>query len=80
MNNSYDNLFITYQKNDIYLNDKQIQILKKYNIAYQNYSNLTNLLFDIEMYLTNQYANNYDDLEWVSESLAEFNYYHNTNK
>ena len=23
---------------------------------------------------------NYDDLDWLSQSLAEFNYYHNTNK
>ena len=69
---------IKYHFNDIYLNEKQIDILNKYQINYKKYKQLSELIFDIEQYLYSN--NNLDDLEWVSENLAEFNYYHNTNK
>ena len=69
---------IKYHFNDIYLNEKQIDILNKYQINYKKYNQLSELIFDIEQYLYSN--NNLDDLEWVSENLAEFNYYHNTNK
>ena len=69
---------IKYHFNDIYLNEKQIDILNKYQINYKKYNQLSELIFDIEQYLYSN--NNLDDLEWVSENLAEFTYYHNTNK
>ena len=69
---------IKYHFNDIYLNEKQIDILNKYQINYKKYNQLSELIFDIEQYLYSN--NNLDDLEWVSENFAEFNYYHNTNK
>lgn len=69
---------IKYHFNDIYLNEKQIDILNKYQINYKKYNQLSELIFDIEQYLYSN--NNLGDLEWVSENLAEFNYYHNTNK
>ena len=52
--------------------------MEKYGINIKKYKSVNELLYEIEMYLNN---NEYlEDLEWVSESLAEYNYYVNTNK
>ena len=86
-------LFDNLDDNDLYANDKdfhikhknfyitkkQIEILEKYDIDINNFTNIGDLLFDIEEYL-NDTDIPADDLEWVSESLSEFNYYNNTNK
>ena len=65
--------------NNIYISDEQIEILNKYNIDINKYKNVSELIYDIEEYLNDSY-NTLDDLEWVSESLSEYNYYNNTNK
>lgn len=65
--------------NDIYITDEQISILKKYDLNINNYRTVESLIYDIEDYLNNSYET-LDDLEWVSESLAEYNYYNKTNK
>ncbi len=67
------------RENNIYLSDEQIDVLKKYNINYLDYKNINELIFKIEDYLNDSYIE-LDDLEWVSEQLSTFNYYHNTNK
>ena len=61
---------------NLYLTNKNIKILKKYNIDYLS-STLEELLFKIEMILNEEYI---DELENVSLSISEFNYYHNTKK
>ena len=63
--------------NGIYLSDPQIEILKQYGFNYETYPNAKSLIFDIEEYLNENYE---EELETVVESLAEFNYYNNTNK
>lgn len=65
--------------NNIYISDEQFNILKKYNIDVDNYENISNLIYDIETYLNENYQE-LEDLEWVSETLSEYNYYNNTNK
>ena len=70
--------FIKKHKN-IYISDEQIDILKKYNININNYKNLNELMYDIEDFLNNSYEE-LDDLEWVSQTLSEYNYYNITNK
>lgn len=65
--------------NNIYITDEQIEILKNYGIYICNYSNLNELVYDIESYL-NESVMVLDDLEWVSQTLSEYNYYNNTNK
>ncbi len=70
---------IKQRKNGIYLSDEQIDVLNKYNINYLDYKNINELIFKIEDYLNDSYIE-LDDLEWVSEQLSTFNYYHNTNK
>lgn len=65
--------------NNIYISEEQINILKKYNININNYVNLNELMYDIEECLNDSYEV-LDDLEWVSQTLSEYNYYNNTNK
>lgn len=66
------------RNNGLILRDSQIEILKKYNINYENYSSLSSLIFEIEEILT--YETDLDDLEELSIELSEQNYYNNTNK
>lgn len=65
-------------KNNIYLSNNQINILKRYNIDYLKYNDLSSLIFEIESLLNEGYGDS--DLELLSSSLQEFNYYNNTNK
>ena len=65
--------------NDIYISDEQIEILNKYDINIDNYKNVSELLYVIEECLNDSYTE-LDDLEWVSQTLSEYNYYNNTNK
>lgn len=69
--------FISYNKKDIYLTGEQIEILDNYNIEYQNCNSISELINLIER---SKDDDNYDELDWVQSELAEFNYYHNTNK
>lgn len=67
-------------KEDIYLNDNDIEILKRYDFDIDKYSNVKSLILDITSYIDDNYDMELDDLEEVVTSLQEFNYYHNTNK
>lgn len=63
--------------NNINLNEKQIKVLKKYNIGYQKFNNLNELIYHLEYYLNNQ---DLPDLEEISIELDELEYYNYTNK
>lgn len=65
-------------KNDIYLSDAWIEILKRYNIDYRKYNSVSALIFDIEEILNSGVEAN--ELEELSRDIQEFNYYNNTNK
>ena len=68
-------------KKNIYLNNREIQILKMYDIDFQNCVDMNDLLFKIDNVLNDLYDNSdIEDLEWVSSSISERNYYMNTNK
>ena len=68
-------------KKNIYLNNKEMQILKMYDIDFQNCVDMNDLLFKIDNVLNDLYNNSdIEDLEWVSSSISERNYYMNTNK
>lgn len=73
-----DKKFIKMRGNNIYLSDNDIEVLKRYNINYKNYTSLNGLIFDIEEILNEQ--TDLEDLEDISKRLSEFNYYNNTNK
>ena len=65
--------------NNIYISDEQIEILNKYDINIDKYININELMYDIEDCLNDSYEE-LEDLEWVSQTLSEYNYYNNTNK
>lgn len=73
-----DDMFLK-KVNNIYITQQQIDILKKYEINVDEFNDIKELIYVIEDCLNDSY-DDVDDLEWVSESLAEYNYYHNTNK
>ena len=69
---------IKHVKNDIYLSNNQKNILSRYNINYNNFNNLSSLIFEIEEILNSGYGD--DDLEQLSDDLQQIQYYNNTNK
>lgn len=73
----YDKNMHKLRENNLLLSDKQIEILKKYDINYLKYNNMCSLIYEIEEILNMEY---YEDLDNLSIELSEFNYYHNTNK
>lgn len=72
-----ENKFIKYNRNNIVLTGEEIDILQMYNIDYTNCHSINELISLIEF---KKDDSNFDDLDWVEANLAEFNYYHNTNK
>ena len=67
-----------YKINDkLYLTNKEIEVLERYDIDY--HTSIEELMFKLEE-LLNESDGEYADLEEVSNSISEFNYYHNTNK
>lgn len=65
--------------NNIYISEEQKEVLDKYGLNIEKYNNVNELIFDIEEYLNESYVE-LDDLEWVSQTISEYNYYNNTNK
>lgn len=64
--------------NDIYLTSYEYDVLKRNGFNIEKYSNLRDLIFDIESQLNDGECD--VDLEKVAADLSEFNYYHNTYK
>lgn len=65
--------------NNIYISEEQKEILDRYDIDVNKYLNISELIYDIEECLNNSIYE-LDDLEWVSQTISEYNYYNNTNK
>lgn len=65
--------------NNIYISEEQKNILDRYDIDVNKYLNVSELIYDIEELLNNSIGE-LDDLEWVSQTISEYNYYNNTNK
>jgi len=72
---------IDYQKllhknigNNIYLTSEQIEILEDNGIPYQKCKDIHELIYLLEEY------SDLDEIESILQEVAEFNYYHNTNK
>ena len=63
--------------NNVYLSNNQISILDRYEINYKNCLDVKELMYKIEMVLDECED---EDLENALNEIAEFNYYHNTNK
>lgn len=74
---NYETKMHTKRENGLLLSDEQINILKKYDIDYLKYNDMSSLIYEIEEILNVEY---YEDLDNLSIELSEFNYYQNTNK
>ena len=74
---NFDNLILKRRDNNFLLSDYQVSVLNRVGIVFNKYSNIRDLLFDIEECLNEFYD---DELDLVSNQLAEFIYYSDTNK
>ena len=72
------NSFVKKIKNDIYLSDDDIRILKKYEIDYESFLSMKELLCHLETILNNMEVD--DDLEELAIKISEYNYHFKTNK
>ncbi len=66
--------------NGIMLTNKEITILDKYNINYAQCGTLKEILLKIEEVFCDECGESLDDLDDISISIAERDYYENTNK
>mgnify|MGYP007000697728 FL=1 len=73
----YDNKLNKISDN-LYLSNRQIEILKRYEIDYKKFNDIKSLMYEVETAL--EEVCDADDLQALSIELSEFNYYHNTNK
>ncbi len=65
--------------NGILLTNKEIEVLDRYNIPYKNCTSLKDIIFEIEN-IINELDIMDEDLEEISMSISERDYYQNTNK
>ena len=68
------------REGNLLLSNNEINVLERYDINYKKCMNMHELIYLIEDYLDNSYDDALEDLEDVSTSIAERNYYMNTNK
>lgn len=74
---THESLNLNKINDKLYLTNKEIEVLEKYDIDY--HTSIEEILFTLDEIL-NDSNGEYTDLEEVSNSISEFNYYHNTNK
>ena len=69
-------------KNDLLISQKDINTLKKYEIDIDKYTTINELIFRIEDIINNEdlSSDEIDELDYISETLQERNYYMYTNK
>ncbi len=74
--------FLKRTKGGLFLNDHEKNILERYDIHYENYSRLSDLVFEIETVINENYDNDYniDDLIDLSTDLSERSYYEEARK
>ncbi len=65
--------------NGIFLTNKEIEVLKRYDIPYQSCHSLKEIIFSIEEILDDMDEVD-EELDSVSGSISERDYYQNTNK
>ena len=64
---------------NLQLTNHEIEVLDRYKINYQNCKSLKEILFEVEEILGDMDIVE-EDLESVSQSISERDYYQNTNK
>ena len=66
--------------NGLVLTNNEIDVLNKYNIKYKSCSSLKEVLMLIDAIFNYEEVDNPDELDSVSASIAERDYYQNSNK
>ena len=74
---NFEEDFIGYINGDIVLSNKEMEVLKRNEINYEEYDTISRLLTDIDEILLDS---DDEELEEISQSISERNYYMNTNK
>jgi len=74
---NFEEDFIGYINGDIVLSNKEMEVLKRNEINYEEYDTVSRLLTDIDEILLDS---DDEELEEISQSISERNYYMNTNK
>lgn len=65
----------------ILLNSNEIDVLSRYGFDYKKYSNLNDLIFEVDNYINEEGCfNDIDDLEEVLDRICEYHYYNEVNK
>ena len=74
--------FLKKTKYNLLINEEDINTLKKYDINVDEYKTINELLYKIEDIITNEdlLEEEIDELDYISSTLQERNYYQNTNK
>ena len=65
--------------NGILLTNKEIEVLERYNIPYKNCHSLKDIIFQVEELISEMDIVD-EDLEDISDTISERDYYQNTNK
>lgn len=66
--------------NGLMLTNKEIEVLKRYEINYKSCSSLKEIIYKIEDILNESFDIDDSELEAISFSISERDYYLNTNK
>ena len=69
--------FLKKRQNGLLLSDEDIEVLKRNDINYLDYTSLKSLIFAIEEILNTE---DIPELEELNKKLGEYNYYNYTNK
>lgn len=66
--------------NGLMLTNKEISVLKRFNIDYNKCSTLREVLFEIENVILDCDDDDFSELDLIASTISERNYYQNTNK
>ena len=67
-------------KNGLMLTNLEIDVLKRYGVQYENCSTLKEIIYLVEDILNEDDFSDLEELEYVSSTISERDYYQNTNK
>ena len=70
---------LNYLSKDIILSNKEIEVLDRYNIDYKSCISLKEIIYEIER-IIDELGTEDEELELISQSISERDYYKNTNK
>ena len=67
-------------KNGLMLTNMEIDVLKRYGVDYEKCSTLKEIIYLVEDILNEDDSSDMDELEYISSTISERDYYQNTNK